>query len=160
MLAVMIGCGLRREEVARLRFQEVRQREGRWVIVDLRGKHGRVRSIPMPSWAKAAIDQWASSAGISSGPVFRGVNKGDRLSGESLTSQGVWRCVERYSDVAPHDLRRTYAKLAHKGGAKLDQIQLSLGHASLTTTERYLGVHQDLHDAPCDYIRLDLAAAE
>jgi len=130
------------------------------VIVDLRGKHGRVRSIPMPSWAKAAIDQWASSAEISSGPVFRGVNKGDRLSGESLTSQGVWRCVEKYSDVAPHDLRRTYAKLAHKGGAKLDQIQLSLGHASLTTTERYLGVHQDLHDAPCDYIRLDLAAAE
>ena len=68
--------------------------------------------------------------------------------------------VEKYSDVAPHDLRRTYAKLAHKGGARLDQIQLSLGHASLTTTERYLGVHQDLHDAPCDYIRLDLAAAE
>jgi hypothetical protein len=44
------------------------------------------------------------------------------------------------------------------GGAKLDQIQLSLGHASLTTTERYLGVHQDLHDAPCDYIKLDLSA--
>jgi site-specific recombinase XerD len=160
MLALMIGCGLRREEVARLRFEDVRQREGRWVIVDLRGKHGRVRSIPMPGWAKAAIDQWASAAEISTGPVFRGVNKGDRLTGESLTSQGVWRCVAKYSDVAPHDLRRTYAKLAHKGGAKLDQIQLSLGHASLTTTERYLGVHQDLHDAPCDYIRLDLAAAE
>jgi len=43
---------------------------------------------------------------------------------------------------------------------KLDQIQLSLGHASLTTTERYLGVHQDLHDAPRDYIKLDLSAAE
>jgi hypothetical protein len=52
--------------------------------------------------------------------LFRGVNKGDRLTGDSLTSQGVWRCV------------KTYAKLAHKGGAKLDQIQLSLGHASLT----------------------------
>jgi integrase len=156
----MIGCGLRREEVARLRFEDVRQREGRWVIVDLRGKHGRVRSIPMPGWAKAAIDQWASAAEISTGSVFRGVNKGDRLTGESLTSQGVWRCVAKYSDVAPHDLRRTYAKLAHKGGAKLDQIQLSLGHASRTTTERYLGVHQDLNDAPCDYIRPDLAAAE
>jgi site-specific recombinase XerD len=159
MLAIMIGCGLRREEVARLRFEDIRQREGRWVIVDLRGKHGRVRSIPMPGWAKAAIDQWAASAEISSGAVFRGVNKGDNLTGDSLTSQGVWRCVAKYSKVAPHDLRRTYAKLAHKGGAKLDQIQLSLGHASLTTTERYLGVHQDLNDAPCDYIRLDLSAA-
>jgi integrase len=158
MLAVMIGCGLRREEVVRLCFQDVRQREGRWCIVDIRGKHGRVRSMPVPSWAKAAIDQWAAAAEISNGLVFRGVNKGERLTGESFTSQGVWRWVEKYSDVTPHDLRRTYAKLAHKGGAKFDQIQLSLGHASLTTTERYLGVHQDLHDAPCDYIRLDLAA--
>jgi integrase len=160
MLAVMIGCGLRRDEVARLRFEDIRQRDGRWVIVDLRGKHGRVRSIPMPSWAKAAIDAWSAAAGLATGSVFRGVNKGDRVTGESLTSQGVWRCVAKYSDVAPHDLRRTYAKLAQKGGAKLDQIQLSLGHASLTTTERYLGVHQDLNDAPCDYIRLDLSAAE
>ena len=160
MLAVMIGCGLRREEVAQLRLQDVQQRDGRWCIVDIRGKHGRVRSVPMPSWAKVAIDAWTATAEISEGALFRGVNKGDSLTGDSLTSQGVWRCVEKYSDVAPHDLRRTYAKLAHKGGAKLDQIQLSLGHASLTTTERYLGVHQDLHDAPCDYIKLDLSAAE
>jgi len=161
MLAVMIGCGLRRDEVARLTFENIRQLEGRWCVADLRGKHGRVRTVPMPAWAKAAIDQWAAAAGgLTTGAVFRGVNKGDNLTGDSLTSQGVWRCVAKYSDVAPHDLRRTYAKLAHKGGAKLDQIQLSLGHASLTTTERYLGVHQDLNDAPCDYIRLDLAAAE
>ena len=108
---------------------------------------------------ESACDMLEARCGVEPA-LFRGVNKGDRLTGDSLTSQGVWRCVEKYSDVAPHDLRRTYAKLAHKGGAKLDQIQLSLGHASLTTTERYLGVHQDLHDAPCDYIKLDLSAAE
>src|SRR5882672_5424716 len=56
LLAVMIGCGLRREEVAQLQFHDVQQREGRWCIVDIRGKHGRVRSIPMPSWTKMAID--------------------------------------------------------------------------------------------------------
>jgi site-specific recombinase XerD len=137
ILAVMIGCGLRRDEVARLQFEHVQQRDGRWAIVDLVGKHGRVRTVPMPAWAEAAIADWAAAAGISAGAIFRGVNKGDRVTGDSLTSQGVWRCVQKYSDVAPHDLRRTYAKLAHRGGAKLDQIQLSLGHASLTTTERY-----------------------
>jgi site-specific recombinase XerD len=158
ILAVMIGCGLRREEVAKLQFTHVQQREGRWCVVDIRGKHGRIRTVPMPSWAKAALDEWAAAAEITEGAVCRGVNKGDRLTGDSLTSQGVWRCVEKYSNVAPHDLRRTYAKLAHKGGAKLEQIQLSLGHASLITTERYLGVRQDLHDAPCDYLKLDLAA--
>jgi integrase len=111
----------------------------------------------MPSWTKSAIDGWTIGAEICAGPVFRGVNKGDHVTGGSLTAQGVLRCVEKHSNVAPHDLRRTYAKLAHKGGAKLDQIQLSLGHASLTTTERYLGVHQDLNNAPCDYLHLDLA---
>jgi integrase len=57
-------------------------------------------------------------------------------------------------DIKPHDLRRTFAKLAHKGRAALEQIQLSLGHASITTTEKYLGVRQDLQDAPCDHLGL------
>jgi len=58
--------------------------------------------------------------------------------------------------VRPHDLRRTFAKLAHKGGAPIDQIQLSLGHSSVQTTERYLGVDQDLTTAPCDVLGLRL----
>jgi integrase/recombinase XerD len=61
-----------------------------------------------------------------------------------------------FDDLAAHDLRRTFAKLAHRGGAGLDQIQLSLGHASIQTTERYLGVEQDLVDAPCDVLGLRL----
>ena len=59
--------------------------------------------------------------------------------------------------IAPHDLSRSFAKLAHKGRAALEQIQISLGHESIVTTELYLGVRQDLVDAPCDHlgIRLD-----
>jgi hypothetical protein len=90
--------------VARLTFGNIRQLEGRWCVADLRGKHGRVRTVPMPAWAKEAIDQWAAAGGLNTGPVFRGVNMGDNLTGD-LTSQGVWRCVAKYSDVAPHDLR-------------------------------------------------------
>ena len=60
--------------------------------------------------------------------------------------------------MAPHDLRRTFAKLAHKGKAAIEQIQLSLGHASIVTTEKYLGVRQDLQDAPCDHLGLHLAS--
>jgi hypothetical protein len=58
-----------------------------------------------------------------------------------------------------HAARRTFAKLALKGGARLEQIQLSLGHASIRTTERYLGVEQDLTDAPCDRLGLRLSEA-
>jgi len=63
------------------------QRDRRWAIVDLRGKHGRIRAVPMPSWAKVAIDAWAVSAEISTGSVFRGVNKGDRVTGDSLVKR-------------------------------------------------------------------------
>ena len=52
LLAVMVGCGLRREETAALTLEHIQQRDGRWVIVDLIGKGARVRSVPMPSWAK------------------------------------------------------------------------------------------------------------
>lgn len=56
--------------------------------------------------------------------------------------------------VVPHDLRRSFAKLAHKGGSTIDQMQLSLGHNSVQTTERYLGVDQDLTTALCDMLGL------
>ena len=59
-------------------------------------------------------------------------------------------------DVAAHDCRRTFAKLALKGGARLEQIQLSLGHQSIQTTQRYLGVELDLQDAPCDHLGLKM----
>jgi len=163
ILALMIGAGLRRREVATLTVEHVQQREARWVLVDLVGKGSRVRSVPIPSWAKVAIDAWLEAAGITAGRLFRGVNRGDRLVGDSLDPQGVFRVVSDYANklgfrVAPHDLRRTYAKLAHQGRAALEQIQLSLGHSSIQTTERYLGVRQDLHDAPCDHLGLRLAA--
>jgi integrase len=151
-----------------LSFDKVMQREGRWVICDLKGKGNRTRTVPIPAWAKAAIDSWAEEAGIgdpSATPrtgerVFRSVHKGGYVSGDRMSAQAVADVVREYAEkcgfdgLAAHDLRRTFAKLAHKGGAKLDQIQLSLGHASIKTTERCLGVEQDLQDAPCDRLGL------
>jgi integrase len=159
---VLIGCGLRRAEAASLTFEHIQQRDGRWVLVDLIGKRDKVRSVPMPNWTKAAIDAWGGAARIENGLVFRAVNKGDRLVGDGITPQAIRNIVVAYAErlkhvgVAPHDLRRTFAKLAYKGGAALDQIQLSLGHESIQTTEDYLGVEQDLTDAPCDHLGLRL----
>src|SRR6202022_2717358 len=71
MLAVLLGCGLRRSEVAALTLKHIQQRDNRWCIVDLVGKHGRVRTIPMPTWTKVAIDAWTAAAGLTQGFVFR-----------------------------------------------------------------------------------------
>jgi len=160
LLAVLVGCGLRRREAAALTVDHIQLRDARWVIVDLVGKGGRVRSVPMPSWTKSAIDSWTDTAGIRDGLIFRAIKKGGRITGSGITPRGIFQMVQRFGAVigvpqlAPHDLRRTFAKLAHKGRSGLEQIQLSLGHASITTTERYLGVRQDLTDAPCDYLGL------
>jgi len=164
ILAVMIGGGLRRSEVAILSFDHIQQRDGRWVIVDITGKGNRVRTIPIPSWVKVAIDEWTSSANISSGLLFQSIHKGDAISHAAMTPQAVRDVVKFYGDqigkpeLAAHDLRRTFAKLAHRGGSGLDQIQLSLGHASIKTTEKYLGVSQNLTDAPCDHLGLALGS--
>jgi site-specific recombinase XerD len=157
ILAVLIGSGLRRSEAASLTCEHIQQREARWVIVDLVGKRNKTRSVPMPCWTKAAIDAWTEAAGISEGRIFRSVRKGSSLAGDSMTAQGIYNMVRGYlPGIACHDLRRSFAKLAHKGGAALEQIQLSLGHASIKTTEVYLGVSQNLTDAPCDHLGLAL----
>lgn len=163
VLAVLIGCGLRRAEAAILSISHVQQREGRWAIVDIVGKRDKARTVPMPSWTKTAIESWTYSANINEGFIFRRVNKGDNLMGDGITEQAIYNIVAGYAEklknqgIAPHDLRRTFAKLAHKGGSPIDQIQLSLGHDSIQTTEKYLGVEQDLTDAPCDHLGLRLS---
>jgi site-specific recombinase XerD len=157
LLALLVGCGLRRQELAGLPIEDIQQRDGRWCIVDLAGKGNRVRTVPMPPWTKRAIDHWLAAAGFSEGLVLGAVNKGDRITGQGMSAQSIYAVVEAYGKelgaaLAPHDVRRTFAKLAHKGRAPLEQIQISLGHASIQTTERYLGVEQDLTDAPCDHL--------
>ena len=150
ILAVLLGCGLRRSEVAALTFSHLQQRDGRWCIVDLVGKHGRVRTAPMPTWVKVAIDAWTIPSGVADGQVLRSVNRAHGVTGERLGEKVVWQLIKPYAEeagvpgIAPHDLRRTCAKLCRAGGGELEQIQLLLGHASVQTTERYLGTRQDL----------------
>jgi integrase len=163
IIALLVGCGLRQAELAQSELEQIQLRAGRWVIVDLKGKGARVRTVPMPSWAKPLIESWTQSAGITSGRILRQVSKSDRVHGSSLSTQSVFRIVHGYGidlklEIAPHDLRRTFAHLAHRGHAPIEQVQLSLGHASLTATERYLGVRQDLADAPCDRLGLSVHA--
>jgi site-specific recombinase XerD len=164
LLAVLIGCGLRRSEASDVTFEHIQQRDGRWAIVDLLGKGGRLRTVPMPAWVKVKIDLWSAAAGLTGGHVFCPMNNRGQIVGEVLLPQNIMEAVVKYSrqiaadKVVPHDLRRTFARLAHKGHAAIEQIQLSLGHASIVTTERYLGVRQDLQDAPCDHLGLHVGS--
>ena len=164
LLGVLLGCGLRRKEAARLTLDRIQQREGRWVIVDLVGKGARVRTVPMPSWSKAAIDSWVSAAGIQAGRIFRAINKGDHIAGESMTAQAVFETVRYYAqeigveNIAPHDLRRTFAKLATRDKRPWSRSSFRSGIARFRP-RRYLGVSQNLTDAPCDRLGLRIEVA-
>jgi site-specific recombinase XerD len=144
LLALFVSAGLWREELATLLKDQMQQREGRWCLVDLVGKGGRVRTVATPDWTQQAVALWLEAMPIKAGPVLGKVNKGGRFVGADMSAPSIYSVVVEYAellgvDFRPHDLRRTYGKLAHQGGAKIEQIQLSYGHASLTTTERYLG---------------------
>jgi site-specific recombinase XerD len=164
MFAVLLGCGLRRSEVASLTMRHIHQRDGRWCIVDLIGKHGRVRTIPIPAWVKNAIDAWTSAAVVIEGHIFRPVHRGDKVHGQRMSEKVVWQLLQPYAvaagipRIAPHDLRRSCAKMCRAAGGELEQIQLLLGHSSVQTTERYLGTKQDLAHAPNDAIKLAIGA--
>lgn len=161
MIAVLVGCGLRRAEAASLKLEDIQLREAHWVIADLNGKGGHIRTVPMPAWVKRAIDDWRISAGMTSGPLFRAINKAGRTWGNGFTPKVIWSIVKDgaascgLQGIAPHDLRRTCARLCHQAGGELEQIQFLLGHVSIETTERYLGCKQRFQNAVNDAIGLD-----
>jgi site-specific recombinase XerD len=162
MLAVLLGCGLRRAELVGLRTEDLQIREDHWIIADLVGKGKHIRTVTVPSWVKAAIDDWTAAAGIAKGIIFRRVNRFGRVGGDGITPKAVWHVVKSAAKrsgiqtLAPHDLRRSCARLCHLAGGELEQIQFLLGHASVQTTERYLGCKQKLRQAVNDNIGLDV----
>jgi integrase len=150
ILSTLAHSALRRAELAGLDTKKLQLREGRWVIVDLIGKRGRVRTVPLPISAKDAIDSWTGAAGITSGPVFRRLSKGGRVLAGRLSGWAIWDVVTTSAQAigvenfGAHDMRRTCARLCRQKGGELEQIQFLLGHESIQTTEGYLGSRQEI----------------
>jgi integrase len=91
-------------------------------------------------------------SGVSEARVFRRVLKGKMRQEAGVTANVIWYAVKRcapqagISNLAPHDLRRTHARLCHACGAEFEQIHFLLGHASVQTTERYIGCKLNLKE--------------
>ena len=130
------------------------------MIADLIGKGKHIRTVPVPAWAKRAVDEWTAAAGIN-GVIFRRVSRMGKIWGDRITPKAIWHVVKAaakragIANLAPHDLRRTCARLCHKAGGELDQIQFLLGHASVETTERYLGYKRKLGHAVNDNLGME-----
>ncbi len=92
MLALLFGCGFRRSELVGLELDEIQMRQGHWAVVDLVGKGGHIRTVPIPNWVKAALDQWTRAAKVKDGKVFRAVARRERYGAAAYrrTWSGMW----------------------------------------------------------------------
>jgi len=100
-----------------------------------------------------------AAADVTDGRIFRAVSRQGTAWGKGVSENVVWyvvrNCAQRMQldHLAPHDLRRTCAKLCYVNGGELEQIQFLLGPASVLTTERYLGCKQNLEEPVNDRFR-------
>lgn len=162
VMALLLGCGLRRAEASMLTWEQIQKREGRDVLVDVRGKGGRLRTIVIPRWATVMLLDWMAishTPGIVGQLVLRSIRENGTINGH-LSESGIWLIVKERAEklglgsIRPHDLRRTFARLSRKGGSPIEQIQMALGHSSVQTTERYLNTMLDFERPAGDYMGL------
>jgi integrase len=157
VLSLLLGCGLRRDELVRACFSDIKKQGKRWVL-QVVGKGEKGRIIPLSDTLVSLLKSWEKIA--KDGYIARSVGKGGRL-GDSLSSVGVFKIVglrgkQIGETLAPHDLRRTFAQVGLDGGVPIQQISVLLGHSDIATTQRYLNVKLDLTNTVCDIIPLSL----
>ena len=97
LIGLLLGCGMRRSEAVALRLDQIQLREDHWVVADLYGKGGRLRTVPIPGWCKALIDRWLRTSGVTEGLVFRRIWKNRTELSRGVAPDVVWTAVKRYA---------------------------------------------------------------
>ena len=152
MISILLGCALDEQNWCHLgkkRFKVARDTGQSWISSERAVMSG---TVPVPVWVKSAVDRWMAAADVTDGRIFRAISRHGTAWGKGVSENVVWyvvrNCAQRIQldHLAPHDLRRTCARLCHVNGGELEQIQFLLGHASVLTTERYLGCKQNLEE--------------
>jgi integrase len=126
-------------------------------VLEVRGKGAKVRVIPISQKLGDRLREWKDITGP--GFVARSVSRAGRL-GQSLSAVAIFEVVNRSGariglpELAPHDMRRTFAQLGYENGVPLTQISTLLGHSSVATTQKYLNLSLDLESTASDFIPL------
>jgi integrase len=90
--------------LASLEIESIQMREGRWVVADLRGKGGRVRTVAIPLWVKHGIDAWMVAGKIEKGRLLRPLSKSGKVIGDEL---GDWGHLVCRRAICKRDWNRT-----------------------------------------------------
>lgn len=158
ILGLLVGAGLRREELAALTFDDVilQPIAGKFrTVLNVHGKGAKDRVVPINDRLAAALDEWRKTTG--GRRIARAISKGGAIR-DSISAIGIFEIVRSAGEsigrpeLAPHDLRRTFAQLGYEAGVPITQISKLLGHASVATTQRYLNLDLDLASTVSDFI--------
>lgn len=162
VLGLLVGAGLRREELATLRFEDITVQpvtDKPRTVLNVTGKGAKDRVVPISNHLATALTAWRETCG-GEGYIARRITKGGKL-GERLSAVGIFHIVSTAGKaigkpaLAPHDLRRTYARTGYDAGVDIGQISTLLGHANIATTQKYLGLQVNLTATISDFVPLD-----
>ncbi len=155
-LSLLVGAGLRREEAATLPVTAVQQLPGRTVLA-LTGKGEKDRIVPISTAMHLLIDEWRERAGFVDGYLLRSINRAGKV-GDSISAVSLYKIVQVHGqrigmpELAPHDLRRTYAQFGYDNGIDIGEISRLLGHGSIQTTQRYLNLETNFQHTISDHV--------
>ena len=157
LIRLMLATGLRRNEVTTVKFSDV-VTMGTVPVLEVIGKGSKRRQIPIGSKLASFLENWRNIIeSPRGGAVLRSVSQSNKI-GDSLSGVSVYRIVNKYGriigkdELAPHDLRRTFAENLRRNGIDIVTISSQLGHESIETTKRYLNVDVDLSVIGADYL--------
>lgn len=159
VLGLLVGAGLRREELVNLRFEDVKLQpvgDRLRTVLAVHGKGAKDRIVPISDGLAKGIDSWGKHVGHN-GHIVRSLGR-NLEPGERISSVAIFNVVRKHGamigkpDLAPHDLRRTYAQLGYEAGVPLTQISKLLGHATVATTQRYLNLDLNLESTISDFM--------
>jgi integrase len=164
ILGLLLGAGLRREELAALKFDAIKsqptKKGGARVVLAVKGKGAKDRVIPVNAVLAAKLYEWRQLAGGEN--IARAMVRTSKTQlAESMSAVAIFHLVNKYGKqirkpgLAPHDLRRTYAQLGYSAGVPITQISVLLGHSSVKTTQEYLNLNLDLESTASDFIPLE-----
>jgi integrase len=158
ILALLAMCGLRRDEITRLTWGDL-QKQGPHRVLAVHGKGAKRRQIKLAPVVAEAIEAWRAyhpDADTGSTIVFTRILKSGMVTTARITDKAVRLIVQQAADaagtptIAPHDLRRSFARGAYEAGASFELIRQSLGHSNIATTERYVNSALELDHAATD----------
>ena len=163
ILYIGFTVGLRIAEIQRLTQENITLDEGDTYIITVRGKRKNYTPVPADKNVPALVQAWITSYNATlpmsdprrikpDEPLWRPLSRyGHHLKGRRiLPVSGIRQMINRKSErvlgypIAPHDMRRTAAKIAYKNGMDIKSIQRLLRHAQASTTDLYMGDKEDL----------------